>query len=1050
MIMKTTLKTLGILFSLWLLAFSASALVIFQDNFDGYPDGVLTNSTWQAGAGNTLNSGVSVSGGAVSINASGASQPRAYFTNGIAGFTVTNFNNGASNVVYYFGTNTPIAGLYFSYTLNVSSATNSYHAYFADTNFSFVCRIYATTNTATPGSFRIGVGNTTTLAASNNLSSVATNIIQQDLAFGNTYTIVGRYLPASGLCSVWVNPGNENDASASATFGAPFPRVSAFGLRANTGTASPPGTMTLDNLIVGTTFADVVPASAGANPPFFAIQPQDVLSAITNDTVTFTSLAGGDDPLSYQWFSVTNSITNSIVGATSSNLTLTAVTTNLTGFYFVVATNIAGTNSSRLAQLIVYPAPESVTITNQPQSQTLNVGDTATFSVLAGGVPPPTYQWFVVTNNGVTFKTNIIASANTPTLTLNNIATNLNSWAYFVTVSNRVGATNSAKAVLTVNPVATLTIAQFRSMVDGSFNPTNTTSVYTIQGTVTTWTNMTTSSASTEFYMQDNTAGIAVFWSGAPKSTNIPPAGAIVNVTGPMATFDGLIEIEPVFTNTLHKVTVLSTGNPLPTPQPLPFDPNVAGNLAAMKAMESTYFVASNVTLAAGTTFGSGVNEPITANASNVLTAPMFGLTFTNLQGQTFTLFINGATDIPGQAKPAGPVTIYGVLGYFNTAGFEFTPSRYADIISYLHVTNQLSNLVRPGDQPTNTFTESFLLPGETLTTFASIGDAAGGNVTLTPLTGGLPASAGWSDITGGQTARAVFHFTPTTADAGSNYVVSLVANSTSGNQFTNTFTVYVPTADEQRMCISEILANPTTNTAWPNFNPLHRATDTIGVVTNDQYIELVNLSADNLASGWTVDKGNAAAPIFDSNATGTGIGSSNAVVIYGGDLSESPNLPVPAATIGSLSLPTSGNGVVVLRNQNSYIIDRVVYSDSALSTNSSLSRFPMMNGPFVPEAYISTNATTAGLQYDGRAWNAGPQIPTAVNTLAVNVTNKQAVLQFSAVPNQAATLWSVNRLTDPFTVIFGQSFGTSAGTFSVTNLPPAQFYYITTQTNAP
>ena len=1054
--MKTTLKTAICLLTVCLLTLSARAFVVLQDNFN-YPNGpIVTESggTWVLGYGNANSAQIQISGNQAVIPGTGtADQPRAYFTNGLVYAGLANYTNGgvvyiSNSVAAFFPSNSPVAALYASLTVNIPSGTglgSTYFAFFADTNFDYRCRLFVVTNGAASGNYRIGV-------ASYSFPSPTTNIVQTDLIPGTTYTVAMRYILNSGISTVWVNPSTENTSDPTITAtgngtvniggGTLATSTCAFGLRNAAGLPN----LTLGNLVVGTTFADVVPSSAGFNPPFIALQPQDNPNAITNDNVNFSTLAGGDLPLSYQWYSITNGVTNTISGASGSNLVLNAVATNQTGYYFAVVTNSAGSVSTRLAQLVVYPAPVAVVISNQPQSLTLNVGDTAAFSVLAGGVPPPTYQWYYVTNSGAVSKTNAIAGATSSTLTLGNLNTNTVFTNVFVTVANRVNTTNSALATLKVNPVQLLTIAQFRSMVDGSYNPTNTTSVFTIQGTVTTWTNMT-GPANTEFYMQDSTAGIAVFWSGA-NSTNLPPAGAVVKMSAPMAAFDGLIEIEPVFTNTLHKVTVVSTGNPLPVPQPLPFDPNVT--FAQLKAMESSYFVASNVTLTAGATFTSGVNEPITANASNVWTAPMFSLTFTNLQGEQFTMYLNAYTGIPGNAKPSGPVTIYGVLGYFNGVGFEFTPSRYADIISYIHTTNVLSHLTRPGDQPTNTFAENFLLPGGTLTTYANIGDPAGGNVTLTPLMAGLPASASWSNITNGPNGTAIFHFTPVNADSGSNYVVNLAVTSTVGTAFTNSFTVYVPDTNEQQIALSEFLANPATNSSAPNFNPLHRSTDTLGVATNDQYLELVNLSGLDFTPGWTVDSGNILNLLFDSNAgAGTTLAASSGLVIFGGNLTEYPNLPVVSAPATSLLFPTSGSGLIELRNQNGYIIDRVVYSSSNLSTNSSLSRFPTINGAFVPQAYVSTSYTTAGLQYDDAPWNFVPQIPTGVSNIVVSVTNKQAVLRFTAVPNQATTLWSGNDLTDPFAVIFGQPFSTPSGVFSVTNLPPAQqFYFITTQTN--
>ena len=87
------------------------------------------------------------------------------------------------------------------------------------------------------------------------------------------------------------------------------------------------------------------------------------------------------------------------------------------------------------------------------------------------------------------------------------------------------------------------------------------------------------------------------YWSGASGTANLPPAGALVQVTGPLAAFNGLLEMEPVFGNSLESVSIISTGNPLPAAQPLPFDPLVTGypattKNATMNAMESMYFVA--------------------------------------------------------------------------------------------------------------------------------------------------------------------------------------------------------------------------------------------------------------------------------------------------------------------------------------------------------------------------------------------------------------------------------------------------------------------------
>jgi hypothetical protein len=95
---------------------------------------------------------------------------------------------------------------------------------------------------------------------------------------------------------------------------------------------------------------------------------------------------------------------------------------------------------------VVIPTNPPV-ITAQPTNQTVNVGQTAVFSVIAGGSAPLNYQWKY---GG----TNILNATNT-TLTLTNVQLT-QAGSYSVTVTNIAGSTNSVSATLTVNvPVCT-------------------------------------------------------------------------------------------------------------------------------------------------------------------------------------------------------------------------------------------------------------------------------------------------------------------------------------------------------------------------------------------------------------------------------------------------------------------------------------------------------------------------------------------------------------------------------------------------------------------
>jgi hypothetical protein len=171
-------------------------------------------------------------------------------------------------------------------------------------------------------------------------------------------------------------------------------------------------------------------------------QPQSQ-AVIQGQTASFFVAASGTAPFSYQWnFNGTN-----IDGATNSLLTLTNVQAADAGNYSVVITNFGGSVTSDVATLtLIYP----VTISSQPQGQTIAVGQRAFFSVAAAGTLPLNYQW--------NFNGTPIADATNFTLVINGVHTN-NAGNYSVFISNSGTSTNSAAAILSVtNPVVTLTV----------------------------------------------------------------------------------------------------------------------------------------------------------------------------------------------------------------------------------------------------------------------------------------------------------------------------------------------------------------------------------------------------------------------------------------------------------------------------------------------------------------------------------------------------------------------------------------------------------------
>ena len=167
------------------------------------------------------------------------------------------------------------------------------------------------------------------------------------------------------------------------------------------------------------------------------ITTQLVAKTVTaGEFTTFSVTATGTGPLTYQWRK--NGV--NIPGATSSSYTIpTTSSADNNAVFTVVVSNSAGTVTSSSATLTVVVAP---TISTQPTAQTVNAGQTATFSVTATGTAP-LYQW---RKNGIDISGATSSSYTTPaTSSADNAA------EYTVTVSNSAGTVTSSTATLTVN-----------------------------------------------------------------------------------------------------------------------------------------------------------------------------------------------------------------------------------------------------------------------------------------------------------------------------------------------------------------------------------------------------------------------------------------------------------------------------------------------------------------------------------------------------------------------------------------------------------------------
>ena len=183
--------------------------------------------------------------------------------------------------------------------------------------------------------------------------------------------------------------------------------------------------------------------SGNPSPTAPSITTQPAAQSVSvGQTASFSVVASGTAPLSYQW----QKNSSNISGATTAAYTTPATASSDNGAMFdVVVTNRAGAITSQSAMLTVNAAAATApTITTQPADQTVTAGTAATFSVVAVGTAPLSYQW---QKNTVNISGATSSSYTTP------LTTTADSGEQFrVSISNSAGSVISRVATLTVNP----------------------------------------------------------------------------------------------------------------------------------------------------------------------------------------------------------------------------------------------------------------------------------------------------------------------------------------------------------------------------------------------------------------------------------------------------------------------------------------------------------------------------------------------------------------------------------------------------------------------
>jgi|GEM_PF-4004590 len=93
-------------------------------------------------------------------------------------------------------------------------------------------------------------------------------------------------------------------------------------------------------------------------------------------------------------------------------------------------------------------APSTISITEQPQDQTVSEGETATFSVTAASAFPMSYQWYMVSSDG---RGEREVGTDSPTYTTGALTLENTGQQYYVKVANGIDIVDSRMAMLTVS-----------------------------------------------------------------------------------------------------------------------------------------------------------------------------------------------------------------------------------------------------------------------------------------------------------------------------------------------------------------------------------------------------------------------------------------------------------------------------------------------------------------------------------------------------------------------------------------------------------------------
>ena len=426
---------------------------------------------------------------------------------------------------------------------------------------------------------------------------------------------------------------------------------------------------------------EYAPSAPSTNPPVITVQPKGVTNSTTGGFLLSVTATGSS--LTYQWR--TNGV--AISGASSFTYSQVPATTNQSGSYDVIITNLYGavTSSPAVSVLITNVPPTAPSITAQPQSQSVAIGATATFSVTASGTAPLSYQWRA---NGVNISGATSSSYSLANCQLSNSGTN-----FSVVVTNSAGSVTSSSALLTVSSqtTANITFVQPTGQDSGvagyttltmPFSSTNTAGNFIIAGVLTPTASTTTISdtkGNTYTLATSSTISWASYTLRIYYATNIAGgANSVIVGVNPAGSYEQIAigEYKNVATFAPLDVSAIASGTGGTAPATLsvgPMTTTTAGDLIVIFAQDQ-----SGV-LTAGTGFTNRADYgTVLSDRTQTTPGSITGTVLDSAGSDPFLLIM--AAFKPAQVPSAGtaPTITSQPVGYTNYVGSSFTLSLIA------------------------------------------------------------------------------------------------------------------------------------------------------------------------------------------------------------------------------------------------------------------------------------------------------------------------------------------------------------------------------------